>query len=78
MSLGPELAQREEPCTCKPFPEGEPEELPVPLNHLDVEEGILQVDRDEPVPFLDLGKNALERQHPEFPFVEGLIQSAQI
>ncbi len=33
---------------------------------------------DEPVPLLDLGKNALERHHPEFLFVEGVIQSAQI
>ncbi len=26
----------------------------------------LQVDRDEPVPLWDQGKNALEHQHPEF------------
>ncbi len=50
----------------------------MPLNHLDVEVGIIQVDRDEPFPFLDQGKNALERQHPEFPSVEGVIQPAQI
>ncbi len=31
------------------------------LNHLNVEVGILQVDSDEPVSLLDLGKNALER-----------------
>ncbi len=50
----------------------------MPLNHLDVEVGILQVDRDEPVHLLDLGKNAFERQHPEFSSAEGVIQSVQI
>ncbi len=51
----------------------------MPLNHLDVEVGILQVERDEPVPLLGLGKNTLELQHPEFPSVEGvIIQPAQI
>ncbi len=50
----------------------------MPLNHLDVEEGILQVSRDEPVALLDLGKNALERQNPAFPFVEGVIQSVEV
>ncbi len=44
------------------------------LNHLDVEVGILKVNSDEPVPLLNLGKNALERQHPKFPSVEVLIQ----
>ncbi len=50
----------------------------MPLNHLDMELGILQVDRDEPVPLLDLKNNALERQHPEFLSVEGVIQLEQI
>ncbi len=58
--------------------EGESQESSVMGGYLDVKVCVFQVQRTEPVPCANLREDLLQRDHPERPSHEGVIQASEI
>ncbi len=58
--------------------EGESQESSVMGGYLDVKVCIFQIQRTEPVPCANMREDLLQRDHPERPSHEGVIQASEI